>query len=206
MMNDVKKLVIIGAGGHGRVVADIAKKSDMYKEIVFLDDSEVENKKVWVSGKVRDYTSYINNSEFIVAIGNNKVREKIQKELEGNGAQFATLIHPNATVCEDVKVGRGTVIMAGAVINSCAEIGNGVIINTCSSVDHDCTIGDYTHVSVGAHISGTVSVGRRAFLCAGVTVSNNVGICDDCIVGAGAVVVKNITEAGTFIGVPAKKK
>lgn len=200
------KLVIIGAGGHGRVVADIARKSKVYKELIFLDDSEHINDKVQVSGKVSDYAKYLADSDFVVAIGNNRIRANIQQKLENEGAFFATLVHPNATIGDGVELGHGTVVMAGAVINSCAQVGRGVIINTCSSVDHDCIIADYTHISVGAHIAGTVNVGKRVFLCAGVTVSNNVDICDDCTVGAGAVVVKNITDAGTYIGVPAKKR
>ena len=200
------RLVIIGAGGHGRVIADIASKQAVYKELIFLDDSDSVNDKVSVTGKVSEVEQYITDSDFVVAIGNNRVRADIQNRLEKKGASFAILVHPNAVIGDRVELGRGTVVMAGAVINSCAKIGNGVIINTCSSVDHDCTIDDYTHVSVGAHIAGTVNVGKNVFICAGATVINNVDICDDCTVGAGAVVVGRISEAGTYIGVPAKKK
>ncbi|MBQ6702967.1 MAG: acetyltransferase [Clostridia bacterium] len=198
-----KRLVIVGAGGHGRVVADIAKKSGAYCDLVFLDDSEEINEKVHVSGKVSSFAEYIKDSDFIIAIGNNAVRERLQRMMEGEGACFATLVHPNATVGDGVKLGRGSVVMAGAVLNSCAEVGDGVIINTCSSVDHDCRVGDYTHISVGAHVAGTVTIGSKVFVCAGVTVINNVSICDGCIIGAGATVIKNIDSSGTYVGVPA---
>ena len=95
--------------------------------------------------------------------------------------------------------------MAGAVINSGAKIGECVIINTCSSVDHDCVVDDFAHVAVGAHLCGTVNVGESTWICAGATVSNNVNICGNCTIGAGAVVVKDIEEEGTYIGVPARK-
>ena len=96
--------------------------------------------------------------------------------------------------------------MAGAVINTDTTIGEGCIINTCSSVDHDNRLGDFVHVAVGAHLCGTVEVGRRTWIGAGATVSNNISVCDDCILGAGAVVVKDIKEKGTYIGVPAEKR
>lgn len=201
-MND--NLVIIGAGGHGRVVADIAKKSGVYKNILFLDDSDTNNDKVCVSGMVKDYYKYIEGHDFVVAIGNNQVRERIQRELQDKNVCFATLIHPNACIGDGVVVGTGSVVMAGAVINSCAIIGEGVIVNTCSSVDHDCTVGAFSHISVGAHLAGTVNVGARVFVGAGATVINNINICDDCMIGAGATVVKNICAAGVYKGVPAK--
>ncbi len=203
MKNDT--LVIIGAGGHGRVVADIARKGKAYKNLIFLDDAASVNDKVYVSGKVSEYSKYLDNSDFVVAIGNNRVRADIQQKLEFEGALFTSLVHPNATIGDGVELGRGTVVMAGVVVNSCAKIGNGVIVNTCSSIDHDCVIDDYTHVSVGAHIAGTVRVGKKVFVCAGATVINNMSICDECVIGAGAVVVKKITETGIYVGVPAKK-
>ncbi|MBQ7830913.1 MAG: acetyltransferase, partial [Clostridia bacterium] len=104
-----------------------------------------------------------------------------------------------------VEVGAGTAIMAGAVINPCSKLGKGVILNTCSSVDHDCIIGNYCHIAVGVHVAGTVTLGEKVWLGVGATIKNNVNICADCMIGAGAVVVKDIMESGTYIGVPAKK-
>ena len=197
-----KKIVIIGAGGHGRVVADVAKLNG-YESILFLDDDS-ENKNPNKVGPISDFPNYIDKYDFFVAVGNNASREKLTSHIAEFGANIVTLIHPRAVVCEDVKMGRGCFVMAGAVINTNVKIGEGVIVNTSSSIDHDCEIGDYTHVSVGTHIAGTVKTGKRVFLCAGVTVVNNVSISDDCVIGAGAVVVNNIDEKGLYLGVPAR--
>lgn len=200
-----KKLIIIGASGQGKVVADIALKLHKYEEIVFLDDNEnaEECMNIPVVGKSSDVRQYIGEADCFVAIGNAKTRKKLTEQLESLGAIIPVLIHPNAVISERVTIGTGTVVMAGAVINPNSVIGKGCIINTCSSVDHDCCIGDFVHVAVGAHIAGTVTIKDNTFIGAGVTITNNVNICDDCIIGAGAVIVKNIEETGTYVGVPA---
>lgn len=200
----MKQLVIIGASGHGKVVADIAKKNG-YDPIIFLDDSKtVEDCAGYaVAGKCCSFTDY--GCDIIVAIGNPVVRGEFLKELEKSGKNIPVLIHPGAIVADNAAIGKGTVIAAGAVVNPCAVIGKGCIINTCASVDHDCVVADYVHVSVGAHVAGTVSIGERTWIGAGATVSNNVSICGDAMIGAGAVVVKDICEKGTYVGVPARK-
>lgn len=109
-------------------------------------------------------------------------------------------------IAEDVKVGVCTAVMANAVINSGSSIGNGVIINTAASVDHDNVIGDFSHVSPGAHLAGNVSIWERCWIGIGASVINNIYIVTDSIVAAGAVVIKDINEAGIYVGVPAKRK
>lgn len=201
----MNNLVIVGASGHGKVIADIAEKVG-YTDIVFLDDNpKVESCGIYkVVGGCKSALSY-KNADFIVAIGNTKVRRKIQSELIEMGLHIVSLIHPAAVIAPNVKIGVGTVIMAGAVINPCTEIGQGCIVNTCASVDHDCRIGDYVHVSVGAHVAGTVTIEDNTWIGAGATISNNIEIVADCMIGAGAVVVADIDEPGTYVGVPAKK-
>jgi len=201
-----KRLVIIGASGHGKVVADIAQLNG-YKEIIFLDDdTNLKRNGIYaVVGTTKDIDKY-KDHHFIVGIGNNAIRARIIDQLEEKNALIVTLIHPSAVIDKTVHIEKGTVVMANTVINADACIGRGCIINTCSSVDHDCVIGDYVHVSVGAHIAGTVSIGERAWIGAGATINNNVSICGNCIIGAGAVVIKKIEESGTYIGVPAKQK
>ena len=196
----LKKLVIIGASGHGKVIADIAVKIG-YEEIVFLDDDESikECAGFPVVGKTVQVVEM--DGDKIVAIGNAKIRERIQEGLN----DVVTLIHPDAVVSRRVEISDGSVVMAGAVINSDVVIGRGCIINTGASVDHDCRIGDYSHVSVGAHVAGTCEIGKRTWIGAGTTISNNVNICGDCMIGAGAVVIKDIKIPGTYIGVPARK-
>ena len=202
----MKDLIIVGAGGHGRVIADIAQKRGEYDNIAFLDDGQVkESLGLPVIGQTCDMEKYIRKADIFVAIGNNIVREQLIEKLLGLGASIPTLIHPNAVVASSVEVGRGTCIMAGAVVNPCAKIGKGVILNTNGVIDHDCIVEDYAHVSVGAQLAGMVHVGRKTFLGIGSAVKNNVSICANCMIGAGAVVVKDIEESGTYIGVPAKK-
>lgn len=202
---DRQKLIIIGASGHGRVVADIAKKNG-YEDIYFLDDNTELKYCVDypVIGTSRDVVNHP-DADFVVAIGNAKIRQRLQEQIE-DVVHITTLIHPDAVIADDVEIGVGTVVMAGAVINPRARIGKSCIINTCSSVDHDCSIGDYVHISVGSHIAGTVEIGDRTWLGVGATVTNNVNICGDCMIGAGAVVIKDIEQPGTYIGVPAEEK
>lgn len=201
-----KQLVIIGASGHGKVIADIAEKVG-YTDVVFLDDNKAVKTcgKHSVVGRSGDAMRY-SNCDFIVGIGNTENRKRIQEELMVKGLHIATLIHPQAVIATDVSLGIGTVVMPGAVINSGSTLGKGCIINTSASVDHDNTISDYVHVSVGSHLAGTVNIGTGTWIGAGAVVNNNVSICENCMVGAGAVVVKNITESDTYIGVPARKK
>ncbi len=206
-MTSRNKLLIIGASGHGRVVADIAIKMNRWQQIAFLDDDEEIQSpiRVKVIGKSNDAFTYINDYDIFVAIGNNKTREKIQTQLGVAGANIPTLIHPSTIIGEKVEVGIGTVVMAGVVINCCSTIGEGCIINTGAVIDHDNVIEDYVHISPGARLAGTIKVGQGSWLGIGSVVSNNVNIISGCMIGAGAVVVKDITEPGTYVGVPARR-
>lgn len=198
----MKQLIIIGASGHGKVVADCAVKNG-YEQIVFLDDDENITRcgKYEVVGRSGEVDRL--PGDVIVAVGNSGFRRRLQAAI--NESRLATLIHPQAVVGDDVEIGVGSIVMAGAVINSGSRIGKGVIVNTCSSIDHDCLVGDYVHLAVGAHLAGSVEVGDGAWIGAGAVVNNNLCICGGCMVGAGAVVVKDIEEAGTYVGVPARK-
>ena len=198
----MRKLVIIGASGHGKVVADIARRNG-YSEIVFLDDDERIHECGGYSVIGKSSEAGTIDADIIVGIGNAGIRKRIQESILDE--KLVTLIHPDAAVAEDVVIGAGTVVMAGAVINPGARIGKGCIINTCSSVDHDCEVGDYVHIAVGSHLCGTVSVGDGTWIGAGAIVSNNVSICPNCMIGAGAVVIKEIKESGIYVGVPARR-
>lgn len=202
----MKKLVIIGAGGHGKVVADIAAKNG-YTNITFLDDNDAVKTcgDYIVVGTSKEAVKYT-DADFFVAIGNATRRRKIQSDIVTAGLHVVSLFHPNSVIAPHVKIGGGTVVMAGVVINPYTEIGQGCIINTCASIDHDTNIADYVHVSVGSHIAGTVKIGKETLIGAGAVVSNNVHICERCVVGAGAVVVKDIEKRGTYVGVPARLK
>ena len=199
-MNDV---IIIGAGGHARVIADIVRcRGD--RLLGFLDDHAVSGSgAIPVLGTAKDYVNYP-DACFIIGIGNAAVRRKIAESMEG--VNWYTAIHPSAVVSQmEVSIGPGTAVMAGAVINPGAKIGAQCIINSAAVVEHDNVIGDLTHISVCAKLAGTVTVGPDSWVGIGATVSNNLSICGGCMIGAGAVVVKSITEPGTYVGVPARR-
>ena len=195
----VKKLVIIGASGHGKVVADIAMLNG-YNEIVFLDDNpNTKNCAGFPVVGTVDKADDIDGDK-IVAIGNASTRKRIQ----GSLSNIATLVHPDAVISRRVSIGKGTVIMAGAVVNSDTIIGAGCIVNTCASIDHDCVVGDFSHVSVGSNVAGSCKVGESVWIGAGSVISNNITINNNCIIGAGAVVVKNCEQPGKYVGCPAQ--
>ena len=198
----MNRLIIIGASGHGKVVADIAKLNG-YTDIIFLDnDTSIKH----CSGFPVLGSDLLTNSldgDLFIAIGNSEIRKKYMTIYSDRN--YPVLIHPSAIISDSVSIDEGSVIMAGVIINPDSRIGKGCIINTSSSVDHDCFVEDYSHVSVGAHLCGTVHIGKGAWIGAGATVSNNVDICDSCMIGAGAVVIHNIEDAGTYVGIPAHR-
>ena len=173
-----------------------------YKKVYFLDDNRAVNPNA--DGTTSDIGDYLDECDFFVGIGDNKIRMMLFKKIEQLNGSVATLIHPFSAVDNDVIIGPGSVVMAGSVINSGAVIGKGVIINTCSSVDHDCYIGEFSHIAVGTHLAGTVHVGTNVFIGTGAAVINNVSICDDVLVGACSGVIKSITVSGKYVGTPAK--
>ncbi len=199
-----KQVVIIGAGGHGKVIADIVIKSgDTVRG--FLDDNESSGSVAGISvlGKTADFLNY-KDCEFVIAVGDAAAREAIAEKL--GGVKWYTAVHPSAAVSVlDVEIGEGTVVMANASVNPGTRIGKHCIVNTAAVVEHDNRISDYVHISVGARLGGTVSIGRASWIGIGSCVINNVSVCGGCTVGAGAVVVKDITEPGTYLGVPARK-
>lgn len=200
-----KSVVIIGASGHGKVIADIIVNSGD-KVLGFLDDADdVQGKKIIgfsVLGKIADYDNY-RDCEFVIAIGNPYIREKISNELP---VKWYTAIHPTAVISSlDVEIGEGTVIMANAVVNPSARIGKHCIINTGAIVEHDNILEDYVHLSPNVTLAGIVKVGKSTHIGAGSCTKQVLNIASDCIIGAGSVIVKDITESGTYVGVPARK-
>lgn len=201
------RLLIIGASGHGKVVADIAIKMNKWQVIAFLDDDESIKSSIGldVIGTIVDALKYKDEADFFVAIGNNSVRQNIHEWLISNGLSIVNVVHPNAIIASGVDIGIGTAVMAGVVINSSSIIGRGCIINTSCSLDHDNILEDFVHISPGSHLAGKVTVGKGSWLGVGTIVSNNINIISGCKLGAGVVVVNDITEAGTYVGVPARK-
>lgn len=201
------KLLIIGASGHGKVVADIALSMNKWSEIAFLDDNEEIKSSIGLNviGTTKDVFKYIDEYDVFVAVGNNTIREKLQAKLEALNVTIPTLVHPEAVIGEEVKIGQGTVIMARVAINCCSQIGKGCIVNTGATIDHDNKIDDYVHVSPGVNIAGTVKIAKGTWIGIGSSIINNININNKCKIGAGAVVVKDINEEGTYVGVPARR-
>ena len=199
----MKQVVVVGTGGHAKVVADIIIKSND-SICGFLDDINKENNFLGypILGKVSDYKKFL-DSYFIIAIGDSYLREKFSNSMQN--VNWYTAIHPNASISSiGTKLDFGTVVMPNAVINSGAIIGKHCIINSSSNVEHDNKIGNFSHVSVGAKLAGRVILGRHVWVGIGAVVSSNINICDNSTVGAGATVVDNITKKGVYIGTPAK--
>lgn len=202
-----KKVIIIGAGGHAKSIADIVIKSNdsvlgFLDDNILLDTEIIHNPKINVIGKVDDCFKF-EDAEFIIAIGSNNVRQDIANKYK---LKYYTAIHPSANIALDVSIGEGTTIMANACINTSARVGSHCIINTGAIIEHDNIIEDFVHVSPNAALAGSVLVGTRSHIGVGATIKNNIKITNDTIIGAGAVVVKNIEEEGTYIGIPAKRK
>lgn len=199
-----EKVVIIGASGHGKVIADIILKAG--DEVVgFLDDNPNLGETFIgfpVLGKVADAIAYQDN-KFVIAIGNADIREKIANQLDVN---WYIAIHPAAVISSiGVVIGEGTVVMANAVINSDAKVGKHCIINTGAIVEHDNYLDDFVHISVGAKLAGNVKVGRKTWVGIGSQVIQCKNICSEVVVGAGATVISDIQEKGTYVGLPARK-
>lgn len=200
----MKKVIIVGTGGHAKVVADIVKSSGDTL-LGFFDDFSEEKEFLGapILGKLERYVDFP-NAYIVIAIGSARAREKIADRMKT--AKWYTAIHAKAVISPThVRIGEGTVIMPGAVVNSCAVIGKHCIINTGAIVEHDNKIHDYAHISVGAKLAGAVNIGSCTWVGVGASVSDHVDICADCMIGAGTVVIKDITDAGTYVGTPAKK-
>lgn len=201
----MKDVIIIGTGGHAKVVADIIElRGDHLKGFLTNDQTITTFLGKPVLGLDTDIEKFP-DAYFIIAIGDASVRERIAASMPE--AKWYTAIHPSAVISEiDTQIGAGTMVSAGAVINACATIGEHCIINTHATVEHDNKIEAFAHISVGAMLAGAVTVGKRAWVGIGTSVLGGITICDDAMIGAGAVVVKNIEKPGTYIGVPAKEQ
>ncbi len=201
-----KDVVIIGAGGHAKVIADIITKTND-NVIGFLDDNlSLQEKKIYLDKKVIGTTKDIDKYKeyyFVIGIGNNNIRENIANN---HDLKWYKAIHPSAIIANEASIEEGSVIMAGSIINTGTKIRKHCIINTKSSLDHDNIIENYVHISPGATLAGTVHIKEKTWICAGATIINNITIAKNNIIGAGSVVIKDINkEDSIYVGVPARK-
>jgi sugar O-acyltransferase (sialic acid O-acetyltransferase NeuD family) len=204
----MRRLLVLGAGGHGKVVADAASAGRRWAVIEFLDDRYPEHAVLedWkVVARSADIAGVIAaDDEVIVAIGDNARRLAVIDELLSRGISPATVTHPAAVVSPRASLAPGCVVFAGAVINAGASLGRGCIVNTGAIVDHDCRLDDAVHVAPGAALGGNVRVGRRSWVGIGASVRHGISIGSDTMIGAGAAVVADIGDNVVAVGVPAR--
>jgi len=203
----VRRLAILGASGHGRVIADAALAAG-WEAVAFYDDAwpGVSASGPWqVVGRTADLRRDAAQLDgAVVGIGDNVTRLVKLRELLAGGALLVSVVHPDAVVSARAEVGQGSVLLAGAVLNPFARLGRGCIVNSGASVDHDCHLADGVHVSPGAHLGGGVRVGEASWIGIGASVIQGVSIGAGATVGAGAAVVDDVADGATVVGVPAR--
>ncbi|NLO55238.1 MAG: acetyltransferase [Gammaproteobacteria bacterium] len=203
----MKRLAILGASGHGKVVADAAELSG-WDEVVFFDDAwpDITHNAVWpVRGSTADLLAVLDSFAGVaIAIGNNVIRYEKLQLLREQGAFLPVIIHPHAVISRYATIGEGSVVCAGVVVNADACIGAAAILNTGCSVDHDCLLGDAVHISPGARLAGGAKVDLCAWIGIGAVVRQLLTVGAYSVVGAAAAVVMDVPEHATVVGVPAK--
>ena len=209
-MKAKEKLVVFGAGGHAKVVLDIVEQQGDY-EIAGLVDDDIKHRGKRFFGYpvlgTRAELPALRSAQLrhaIVTIGDNASRASVAALLDRDGWQFASAVHPRASIGRGVKIGPGSVVMAGCVVNADATLGGHVIVNTGATVDHDCRIEDAVHIAPGCHLCGGVSVGQGSLLGAGTTVAPGVSIGNRVIVGAGSTVIRDVADGARVSGSPAR--
>lgn len=203
------KIVVIGHGGHSKVICDLILSQSGYEIVGYLDDKYkdvrlIENIFYGPILSVRRLVEYFIDIKFIIAIGDNKARKKIVQKLNLSCEHFVTLVHKSAVISPTSRIGPGTVVMPNSVINADSEIGDHTIINTGAIVEHDSKISDFIHVSPGATLTGAVQLEEGVLIGAGATVIPNIKIGRWSVIGAGATVISHIPSYCTAVGIPAR--
>jgi sugar O-acyltransferase (sialic acid O-acetyltransferase NeuD family) len=208
-MNEAKQLIVFGASGHGKVVADIGRSIGLVA-VAFLDDDPRKDGALLSGVAVLLWKRFIEErgswrSALIgLGVGDNGNREKCVARLADVGIAAATLVHASAVVAPSAALGAGTVVMAGGVVNPDAVLGVGCIVNTGAVVEHDCRLGAFVHLSPNAALGGAVEIGDRTHLGLGAVALPGVRIGRDVVVGAGSVVHRDVPDGTTVVGVPAR--
>lgn len=210
MSNDKTRVLILGAGGHGRVVLDILLQARKYTVVGFLDNNtEIHGRRVDgipVCGGIDDLEGVgggLDVGGLIIAVGDNGARRGLARQVEQTGLELINAVHPSATLAHNVTLGRNVVVAAGAVVCANCQIGDSVILNTGCIIDHQTMIGEGSHICPGVRIAGRVKVEPGVFVGIGATVVPKVTLGCEAIVGAGAVVLEDVLPMATVVGVPA---
>jgi len=206
------KIIVVGGGGHARVVISLLRKLNIYDIFGYVDKADKGN----VAG-----LKYLGNDDVlaelikkdaislaVIGVGSvnlDNKRANLYARLSKMGYSFPVIISPDAVVNKDVVIGEGTVVMDGVVLGIGTKVGEGCIINTHATIDHDCTIGNFVHIATGAILSGGIKVGNNSLIGVGTVVVQYKTIVSECLVGAGAVVTADCMESGTYLGVPARR-
>jgi sugar O-acyltransferase (sialic acid O-acetyltransferase NeuD family) len=205
------KVLIVGAGGHAQVVADILlRMHEAQQDVVpigYLDDnSRLEGKSFLglpVLGQIADLDS-ISHDAVLIALGDNSTRRRLFEQLENTGERFVIARHPSAVIAPDVQIGPGTMVCANAVVNPGSVVGSNVILNTSCSVDHHSCIGDHVHIAPGVRLGGGVKVGRGSLIGIGSTVMPYHSVGEWCVVSAGSLVHSDLVDHIVAAGAPAR--
>jgi sugar O-acyltransferase (sialic acid O-acetyltransferase NeuD family) len=197
----MEKIVLIGAGGHGAVIKEILDENSS-NIVCFIDADHTLNKCLGVN-VIHEESELVDNGQvaFVISVGSNQIRKNIASQ---QARQYINAIHPSSVISKSFAIGVGNAIMAGVCINARTKIGNHCIVNTNATVDHDCVLEDFVHVSPGAQLGGSVYIGEGAHIGIGASVKPGVKIGKWSVVGAGAVVVNDVADRVTVVGVPAK--
>ena len=204
-----KKLAIIGAGGHAKVVLETALLMQHWESIVFIDDNHKDKTEFMgfpLLGTSNLLGKTVTPQEYDIAlgIGDNSTRAQQFTKTEQLGFSFPVIVHPTAFVSRFASIGAGSVLFAQTAVNAGAVIGKAAIINTSASVDHDCILDDFVHISPGANLAGNTRVGTHSWMGIGCCTRQGSSIGKDCIIGAGSAVIKDIPDGTTAVGIPAK--
>jgi sugar O-acyltransferase (sialic acid O-acetyltransferase NeuD family) len=201
------KQVIIGYSGHAFVVLDAAEKAGLHVEFYAEKEELTQNpfklKYLGFEGD-ENFEGWDKGYEFILGVGDNRIRESVSNLIVTNEEKLRLVIHPSANIGSKVEIGDGTFVASGSLINPLAKIGKAVIINTGAIVEHECEIGDFVHIAPGAVLAGNVKVGERAFIGANAVIKEGIEIGNDVIIGAGTVLLNNVSDNEKLVGNPAR--